>query len=469
MNHQNAESFIDDFWEHTILPTLSEYVCIPCKSPDFDPQWAANGFMEQAVALGEAWCRDLALPGVTPEVVRLNGRTPVLLIEIDGDPAHPVLCYCHLDKQPEMSGWSPGLGPWQPKLQDGKLYGRGAADDGYAMFAYLAAVAALKEQNLAHGRITILIETCEESGSPDLPHYIEALAPRIGTPELVVVLDSGCGDYERLWCTTSLRGMTGGNLAVEVLSAGVHSGDASGIVPSTSRITRILLSRIEDEHNGAITGDAFNAEIPPDRVQQAGQAAAVMGDATHAKFPFLDGVRPVSDRFAELILNRTWRPALEITGAEGLPAIADAGNVLRPRTISKLSLRLSPTCDAARAADTLKQRLEHDPPYNARVRFTPEIAADGWNAPPFPEWLLASLEACSGTCFGKPPVFMGEGGTIPFLAMLSERFPQACFVITGVLGPHSNAHGPDEFLHIETARRITGCIARVLHDQCRAG
>lgn len=462
MDTNRLRRYTDTLWDDSILPQLMEYIRIPNKSPHFDPQWQEHGHMDAAVALAEAWVRAQPIPDMTVEVVRLPGRTPLLYVDIPGASQDCVLLYGHLDKQPEMIGWREGLGPWTPVLEGDRLYGRGGADDGYAVFASVAAVCALRDQQIPHARCVALIECCEESGSYDLPHYIEALEARIGTPSLVICLDSGCGNYEQLWCTTSLRGLVGGNLVVEVLTDGVHSGDASGIVPSSFRIARQLLNRLEDAVTGRIIPEAFYVEIPQERVEQAVRAAAVLRDAVYDKFPFKDKTQPVAHDFSELILNRTWRPALSVTGAAGLPPLDDAGNVLRPFTALKLSLRLPPTCDADAASGYLKALLEQDPPYNATVRVEMEQAASGWNAPASSPWLEQALNRASTTYFGKPAVSMGEGGSIPFMGLLGRKFPQAQFLITGVLGPHSNAHGPNEFLHLPTAKRLTCCVAEVI-------
>ena len=467
MDAARVRDDVDRLWETSITDELVRYVAIPCKSPAFDAAWHSAGHLDAAVAQFEAWARDSGIPGLGVEVIRLEGRTPLLFIEAPGDPAHTVLLYGHLDKQPEMTGWRADLGPWQPVLEDGRLYGRGGADDGYAMFASLAALKALADQGVPHARCVLIIEACEESGSFDLPHYIEALRPRIGEPGLVVCLDSGCGDYERLWSTTSLRGMVSGTLSVDILAEGVHSGDASGVVPSSFRILRRLLERIEDAATGRVLLPECNVDIPPARVVQARAAAAILGDAAWQRFPFVDGAGPVTADVTELILNRTWRPALSVTGAEGLPALADAGNVLRPRTALQLSLRLPPTADAASVAAALKFALERDPPAGARVHFEPAWQTDGWEAPPVAAWLDEALAQASQDFFGNPPAWMGEGGTIPFMAMLGEAFPEAQFVITGVLGPHANAHGPNEFLHLGCARALTGCVAGILEAHHR--
>jgi acetylornithine deacetylase/succinyl-diaminopimelate desuccinylase-like protein len=464
MDTLRIKRFVETFWEDSILPSIIEYIRIPNKSPAYDPQWVEHGYMEDAVNLMEGWARQQLsdLPGATLDVIRLPGRTPLLFMDVPGDSKDTVLLYGHLDKQPEMKGWSEGLGPWQPVLKDDKLYGRGGADDGYAIYACLAALRALREQNVPRARCVIMIEACEESGSYDLPYYVDHLIDRIGSPSLVVCLDSGCGDYERLWLTTSLRGIAAGTLTVRVLTEGVHSGDASGVVPSSFRILRGLLSRLEDEITGEIKLPELYAQIPPQRIAQARDAAHVLGDTVYDRFPFAGSTRPMASDTAQLVLNRTWRPQLAVVGMDGYPAPGNAGNVLLPFTTAKLSLRTPPTLDGKGAVQAMKQALEADPPDGAEVEFESEGGQSGWNAPPLAPWLEKAVAQASEEAFGKPPAYMGEGGTIPFMGMLGEKFPQTQFIITGVLGPHSNAHGPNEFLHIPTGKRVTAAVARLI-------
>ena len=487
MDFDKIASFTDRIWDKEIVPVLTDYIRIPNKSPAFDADWAKHGHMEKAVILFADWAKaKLAhFPGSSLEVARLEGRTPLIFIEIPGATGNPersggvasdsvvrrgatVLMYGPLDKQPEMLGWDADKGPWVPQLKDGKLYGRGGADDGYALFASLAALMALKEQGAQHARIVIIIEACEESGSPDLPFYIEHLAARIGEPGLVVCLDSGCGNYDQLWLTTSLRGNLLGNLTVRVLTEGVHSGAASGIVPSSFRILRKLLSRIEDEATGRMRLPELFVEIPADRQQQAKETAKILGDSIWQGLPFADKTKPMEDGNAELILEKTWRPHLAVTGMDGYPLPANAGNVLLPYSTAKLSLRLPPTADAEKARAALKAALEKDPPYDAEVVFDTPRGDNGWNAPALAPWLEASLNKASLAAFGKPVAFQGEGGSIPFMAMLGRSFPNTQFVVTGVLGPHSNAHGPNEFLHIPFAKKLTSSIAQILADHAKA-
>ncbi|MEI9940987.1 MAG: M20 family metallopeptidase [Pseudomonadota bacterium] len=457
--------WVEDQFAHSVVPTLMRYIEIPNKSPAFDAQWKQAGHMDRAVSLLADWARAALPEGATLEIVQLAERTPVIFIDVPGTggaAGDTVMLYGHLDKQPEMTGWREGLGPWQPVLEGDKLYGRGGADDGYAIFASLTALAALRRDHVPHARAVVLIEACEESGSYDLPAYIEHLAERIGELSLVVCLDSGCANYDQLWSTTSLRGIIVGTLEVSLLSEGVHSGDGSGVVASSFRVARQLLDRLEDADTGAIKLEALHVPIPAERAAQARSASSVLGDEIWQKLPLQPGVRAVLDDNAELILNRTWRPALSITGAEGLPAIASAGNVLRPVTRLKLSLRVPPRLDATRATAQVKALLESDPPYAAKVSFTGGAGSNGWDAPPLAPWLATALESASKRHFGKPAMYLGEGGSIPFMAMLGEKFPKAQFCITGVLGPGSNAHGPNEFLHLPTARRLTLCVADVL-------
>jgi acetylornithine deacetylase/succinyl-diaminopimelate desuccinylase-like protein len=465
MNSEQIATSVDQIWDASIVPALQRYIRIPNQSPLFDPDWKANGHMQQAVALARAWVEEQKIEGLRIETHELEGRTPLIFIEVDGDDSSTVLMYGHLDKQPAMVGWDNGLGPWTPVLRDGRLFGRGGADDGYAIFAAVSAIRAVRQQNIQHARIVVIIECCEESGSVDLPAYIDLLAEKIGTPRLVICLDSGCGNYDQLWMTTSLRGSIVGNLTVEVLTEGVHSGDASGIVPSSFRILRILLDRLEEAKTGLIIPEWLHAEVPPDRMAEVRETARILGDEIFSKFPFLPGMHPMGSDPVELLLNRTWRPMLSYTGQAGLPDLVQGGNVLRPKTSLKLSLRVPPTLDASNIDQRLKELLESDPPYGAHVEYEPEKGGGGWEVPKVDSWLAKSIDSASQTFFGKPATTWGEGGSIPFMGMLGQRFPNAQFLITGVLGPHSNAHGPNEFLDIQTGKNVTACVAQVLVDE----
>jgi acetylornithine deacetylase/succinyl-diaminopimelate desuccinylase-like protein len=292
----------------------------------------------------------------------------------------------------------------------------------------------------------------------------------LGDVSLVVCLDSGAGNYDQLWLTTSLRGMASGVLKVQVLTEGVHSGDASGLVPSSFRIMRQVLDRLEDSATGRLLPASFHCEVPADRLAQAQATAAILGDEIHKRFPWAHYDCGGSSGFTlpttadplQGLLNRTWAPTLSVTGAEGLPAFKDAGNVLRPYTAFKLSLRLPPLVEAAQAVQELKALLEDNAPYQAKVTFESAGGATGWNAPSNAAWFETALNAASNAHYGAPCGYIGQGGTIPLMNMLSKGFPKAQMMVCGVLGPKSNAHGPNEFLHIDYAKKLTAAVASVI-------
>ena len=452
-------------WQESILPVLREYVAVPNVSSAFDARWRENGHMMRAAGLMRDWCAAQPVRGMTVDLLTHPDLSPVLLVDIRAngtDRTDTVLLYGHMDKQPEMTGWREGLGPWTPVERDGLLYGRGGADDGYAVFASLTAVATAQQEGRPHARCVVLIEASEESGSIDLPAWLDVIGDRIGDPSLVICLDSGCMDYERMWVTTSLRGLADGVLRVDVLEEGVHSGDASGVVPSSFRIARNLLERVEDSVTGTILLPELHTVIPPDRVREAHETAAEFPRPVSDHFPFVGSTAPVTPDPAEQLLNRTWRPAMSVTGADGWPPTDRAGNVLRPSTSLRLSFRLPPACDADAALAAVTRTLTEDPVHGARVSFADTHAAGGWDAPAREEWLEHALNEASMTAFGKPARNFGEGGSIPFMGMLGRRYPRAQFVITGVLGPGSNAHGPNEFLHIGCATRLTAAMSLIL-------
>lgn len=454
-------------WDAEILPSLSDFIAIPALSPAFDADWQATGHLDDAVEHVRRWLVGRDVPGAAVETVRLPGRTPVLLMDVpasDGVPADAgtVVLYGHLDKQPPLGDWSPGLGPWTPVLRDGRLYGRGASDDGYSGYAAAAAIEAVLAAGGRHARCVVLLETSEESGSPDLPAYLEHLSARLGDVSLVVCLDSGGYDYERMWLSTSLRGLVSVDLTVRVMPAGLHSGVASGIVPSSFRVARTLLDRLEDPATGLVRLPEMHADIPADRIAEATAAVAVVPGVSQYAFPRVDGVRLVSDDEVELALNSSWRPTLSVVGASGFPEPADAGNVLRPYSTLKLSFRLPPTVDSGAALESLRAALTTDVPYGARVELDHAEATDGWNAPTIAPWLKSTLDDVSDTVFGNPWRTVGVGGSIPFMAMLAQQYPDAQFAVTGASGLDSNAHVPDEWLHLGQAARVSEAIAIIL-------
>ncbi|CAM5786616.1 M20 family metallopeptidase [Rhizobacter fulvus] len=462
-------------WDEEIVPKITDYIAIPAKSPMFDADWAANGHLEKVIRDAAAWVESKNVAGLKLEVVRIEGRTPVIFFEVPATKpgsTDTICLYGHLDKQPEFNGWRNDLGPWTPKYENGLLYGRGGADDGYAVYASLTAIMALDKQGIPRPRCVGIIESCEESGSFDLPAYIDALKPRLGNVSLVVCLDSGAGNYDQLWLTTNLRGMVSGVLKVEILTEGVHSGDSSGLVPSSFRILRQVLDRLEDSKTGDLLPQSFHCEIPADRIEQTRTTAAILGDGVWKRFPWACGADgtvalPTTTDPTQALLNRTWKPTLSVTGADGFPELKNAGNVLRPYTAFKLSLRLPPLIDGNEAALKLKALLEDNAPYNAKVTFSPDgragaFGATGWNAPSLAPWLESALNTASQAHYGAPCGYIGQGGTIPLMSMLQKSFPAAQMMVCGVLGPKSNAHGPNEFLHVPYGKKLTAAVAQVM-------
>jgi acetylornithine deacetylase/succinyl-diaminopimelate desuccinylase-like protein len=459
-------ALVEGLWEEDVLPALADYTTLPCLSPAFDPDWSAHGAIAEAATRLADWVARRPVPGTSVELVEFPGRTPVLLVEADATADDidqgTVLVYGHFDKQPPQGTWRDGLDPFRAVREGPRLYGRGTADDGYSIFATLVALEALAAAGRRHERVVALIESSEESGSPDLPGHLDRLAGRIGRPDLVICLDSGCLTYDRLWVTTSLRGNLVVTVRAEVLTEGLHSGVAGGIVPSSFRVLRQLLSRLEDEATGEIRLQALHADVPATHDAALRAVAAELPGAVSAELPVVPGLRLAGADEGDRLVARAWHPALALTGMDGVPAGRNAGNVLRPWTAATMSLRLPPSVDAAAAADAVVAALATDPPEGAGVQVEVGTPADGWLAPEPEPWLTAALERASTVAFGRPPSFYGEGGTIPFLSALGRRFPGVQFAATGVLGPQSNAHGPNEFLHLPMAKGLTVAVAELI-------
>jgi len=457
-------------FETDVLPALSRYATIPCLSPAFDADWEEHGYLNAAMTHYSDWAQARTFKNHTVTVRELPGRTPVLVITIDATAptTGTVLLYGHLDKQPPLGAWSEGLDPYQPVRRGNRIFARGVADDGYAMFSALLAIEELERTGVPHSRCVVLIEASEESGSPDLEPHLDVLGAELGNVELMICLDSGAHSYDRLWVTTSLRGVLNVDVTVDVLERGQHSGSASGVVPSSMRIMRQLLDRIEDSATGEILISELQPQIPMSHVTAASHVAEAFGDVAGQEQPIVPGLELMGADAAERILRRSWYPTLSIVGAQGLPDSSIAGNVLRPSTTLTLSLRLPPSCDPVAAEQAVVRTLTSNVPSNARVSVT-AVAASGWVAPELAPWLRTALEEGSTLAFGNEVAYAGEGGSIPFLAALGQRFPSVQFVATGVLGPDSNAHGIDEMLDLDCAVAVTNAISHVLSAHAAQG
>jgi acetylornithine deacetylase/succinyl-diaminopimelate desuccinylase-like protein len=451
-------------FERDALPTLMEFATIPSLSPEFDGEWARHGHLEAAAQLLASWASSRTLHDCDVTIHRLEGRTPTLVVTVGSTAGEggTVVLYGHLDKQPPLGDWSPGLDPYIPVRRGDRLYARGVSDDGYAIFSALSAIEAMEANGIPHARCVVLIEASEESGSPDLEAYLDALAGHLGQVELLICLDSGALTYDRLWVTTSLRGLINVEVTVRVLEHSQHSGSASGVVPSSFRLLRQLLDRVEDARTGEVLVRSMHVEVPEAEVRSAHDLAGEFGDVLAKELPTTEGLVLMGESAEDRLLRRTWHPTLSVIGVSGVPAPEIAGNVLRAFTTLVLSFRIPPTADARAAGEEVLDLLRADPPSNAQVTATLRSDGDGWAAPTFAPWLSTALKEASLNAFGRPVGYTGEGGSIPFLASLGRRYPGVQFVATGVGGPQSNAHAIDEMLDLPTAVGVTNAVITVL-------
>ena len=467
MEYDKTIKEVKEDFEKSIIPGLSEYIKIDNLSPNYDPEWQTNGKLEKAGNHLLNWAKSQGVKGLKGELIEEKGRTPLIFLEIEPQGSNKnILLYGHFDKQPHLGTWAEGLHPTKPVIKNGNLYGRGASDDGYAIFAIVESIKAIQQQGGKHGKICVTVEGGEESGSPDLIYYLQKLSPRIGTPDLMVCMDSGCKDYETIWLTTSLRGVCVVNLAVECLTESVHSGVGSGIAPDSFSVMRQLLDRLDDSKTGKVLAP-ISVEIPPYRIEDAKKLAALQKEKVVTEIVKLSqGVKALSDDYAEIILNNTWRPTVVVTGMNGFPVVETAGNVLRDKTTCRLSIRLPPTMDCKKAQDIVCEILTKDPPFNAKVTVMPQQAGNGWAAKDLCEPLKKSINASSNKLFGKDYYNCGEGGSIPFINSLAELFPQCEIIVTGVLGPESNAHCLNECLNLKFTQEMIVTLAHAIHDYC---
>ncbi|MED5398347.1 MAG: M20/M25/M40 family metallo-hydrolase [Candidatus Thermoplasmatota archaeon] len=450
----------DEIWEQSILPSLSEFIEIKALSPLFEPAWAELGELDATIELFCKWLDEQDLDGMSYETHRIEDKSPVLLVSIDGTGPGEVIFYSHLDKQPSKPElWSEGLHPLKAVRRDPWLYGRGSIDDGYGGYLCVTSVKLLQEAGIPHPRCTFLIETCEESGSFDLPPYLEALSRQLGDPDMIVVLDSGGPDYDHIWMTEALRGLVSGTLSVRVSNEGIHSGTSGGSIPSSFRIQRMLLDRVEDSSTGEVLIPEMHVNISDEIRGKAAALAEVVGDSLWDQLPTVDSLVRVADTTEDMIIGMNWQPTLSIIGADGMPPVQVAGNVLRTNTDLKLSFRIPPGVDSETVLAKAKAILEANPPYGAAVTFTPDSCADGFHAPPMEGKVRDAIHDASMQLTGLPPLASWTGGTIPFMAMMQGKYPNAMFLCTGASGPGNNAHGPDEKMLIPSAKRLTAALS----------
>ena len=463
MDRLETLKYIDSEFDGHVIPTLMEYIKIDNLSPFFDPEWNVNGKAERAAEILIDWVNKQNIAGLKAEVLKMDSLSPIIWVEIASNGGEgTVFMYGHFDKQPHFDGWIEGTGPTTPKIIGDLLYGRGGADDGYAIFSSVMSIKSIQKSGLKHGNIKILIEGSEESGSPHLMQYVEKLSDKIGTPNLLVCLDSGCKDYERLWITTSLRGNIVKNIKVECLQESCHSGLGTGHVPDSFTVIRQLLDRIEDSKTSKVVND-FEVVIPESKLKEAKEVSSILGNEfVIAKK--LNGVDYLTNDLTDLYLNGTWRPTLCVLGQTGLPHHSTAGNVLRDSTSIRISLRIPPMLDANKASERLNEIITSNPPYNSKITIEDRKPGFGWSAKEFNPKLSRSLNLSSNEYWGKNAQTVGEGGSIPFINSLAEKFPDGDFLVLGVLGPGSNAHAANETLNIPYCKRVTCTLIHAIVD-----
>ena len=458
----------------TLIPSISEFIKIPNQSRSFDSEWATNGLQEKACKFAMDFAEKQEIQNLTMTLIEEKDKTPAILAIIDPfknnetditDISKTILMYGHIDKQPPLHGkWSKGLGPHTPVIKNNKLYGRGGSDDGYAWFTCILLAKTLQQNGIPHNRLVLFFETDEESGSRDLMHHLNKYKNQIGEPSLIICLDSGTTDYDHMCLTTTLRGLICFKLRVDVLTHGVHSGSASGIIPSSFRILRNVLDQFENSNTGELPPQ-FSVDIPQDKYGQAKLLTDLNQGNIDFKFPILEGVESMGYSGFQNYINRIWKPQLSITGIDGLPSISKAGNVLLPFTEVTCSLRLPPSKPAQQTKLDIQKFFDQVKiPHNAKLSCNILKTGSGFECPSYSPSFLEIINKSGLETFGNPVHFYGVGGSIPFLNDIKNVFPKSQFIITGVLGPNSNAHGPDEMLHLDYLEKLVLALAKILKN-----
>lgn len=458
-----TKEYIQRAWSGETLDAMKAFIRIPSKSSAFDKEWEKHGYLLKAIEDAAQWGK-ARFPDGTFDILSKPGVTPALFIDIPAFKGHngrPVFFYGHFDKQPETIGWSEGLGPWTPVVKNGRLYGRGSSDDGYSFYTALTAIQALEAAGTAHPRIVGFFETDEESGSKDLGAYLHEIAPRCGNPCVLVILDLGICDYDRLWLTSSLRGSIGFKLKVEVLTHPVHSGIASGIVPSSFAVMRELLDRLEDPKTGRVLLPEFHVSLPEEHRKAINRCAAILGRKV-LSFPFAGKTEPRSSDPADAIIKNTWEPTLSILGADGLPSTSEASALLRASTTLSLSFRIPPRVDPKAALEAAVRAVTENVPSHARVTVWDCRAEGGFEAPMLAAWLEEATHSASKALWGNDFEYCFEGATIGTMKDFSSAFPNASFLNMGVLGAEENAHAPNESLPLDYVEKLTEAIASIV-------
>ncbi|CAI2368334.1 unnamed protein product [Moneuplotes crassus] len=461
MDTEKSKKFIEDNFQSMFLDPISEFIKVPNLTPSFDPEFQTNGLIEQAIDNVKGYAESMDIPGLKFHVHNEEGRAPMALIEIPGNGKKNIMVYGHLDKQPHMEGWTEGTGPTTPTIIGDKLYGRGSTDDGYVSFATLTAVKNILDQGQEIPRIVLVLEAEEESGSKDLVYLLEKCKDIIKTPDVCLCCDSGALDYKTLWLTSSLRGSMGMNVKVSIAKDAFHSGICGGAMPETFRIANNLLDRLEDPITKRM--EKFEVEIEDRFKEEAKNIVGLVGTDLYKDFKLLEGCRPIHhDNLEEMYLNINWRPALAVCGADGLPTLSKAGNVVRASTSLRLKIRLPPSLDAKEMCDEVVKTLSEDVPFGAKIEFDDVSSGSGWVMKDLKEETSKAIHESSEEFYEKKAGLYGIGGSIPFLKTLEGIYPETEILAMGVGGNDCNIHAPDETLDIPYMKKFIPTLSHIL-------
>jgi acetylornithine deacetylase/succinyl-diaminopimelate desuccinylase-like protein len=465
MDYEAALEFARAAWSPggSALEGLSAVIRIPNITSDYDPTFLTNGLVHTAISTARDWIISQGIPGATVRLFDAPGTYPVLLVDVPADRSDVTTAvYGHIDKMPHLdaSGWSAGLSATDPVVRDGHLYGRGTADDCYSWYLAITSLKFLISAGLPRSRVLIFIESCEESGEDEFRDFLRDIAPTLPRLDRVFILDGSRGDLGTAWFCTSLRGIVTANLDVRHLARPCHSGMATGIVPSTFRIARGLLDRVEDAATGEIHLPAARV-APPESAAETARAVAERL-AGKLAIDLIPGAQLIEGGIERRLIANWWEAGLSITGADGLPPIAKAGNVLRERTALRLSLRIPPTAERFECGRQLKETLETDPPYGAKVVCEILSCCPGWSTRELSNKTKETIAKATQAVFRQPPIYFGAGSSVPISGAFQEFWPDAEVTVTGVAGDESYCHGFDENINLEYAAKWTAMFAGIL-------
>ena len=460
MDKKSFEKYIEKMFTYNMIPNLMNFIRIPNLSPAYDYEWNTNGLLLKAANLIIAYAKSLEIKNAQINLIQDKGYSPLIFIEIPASRPNDnrtVLLYAHFDKQPHGTGWDDDKGPTKPVIQNGRLYGRGSADDGYASFSMLTAIKACQEHNCPLPRICLIFEGAEESTDEHLTYYFNKLLPIIGENVIAFIpLDSGCADYDRLWITNSLRGVCDYEINIQTLDNNISFGpEASGRIAENLFILRKAIDAVMDTSTGDVKIEEFYVKDIPEEIQEEmDKEIEIVGEQFFKEIPLYEGVKPLKTDIKEAMINNRWKPTCSILGIDNCPKIEDNGFGVKKSITVKMSMRLPPGIDSHAALEALKKVVKENIYFDAKVKFLSAEVADGWKLTNFSEKTKNVLNKASKEYFGNELVFKGMGGSIPFITYFQTKYPNADVICTGILGADCFEHGPNENLHLEACKKM---------------